>query len=105
MICLNHMMKGTVGDVKREELLEKARICVCGEREQDYGTPENNFGVIADLWSDYLQTQIDRRDVAAMMILLKIARIANSYCGGTGDTWVDIAGYAACGAEIGGECE
>lgn len=88
--------------MKREELLEKARICVCGEREQDYGTPENNFGVIADLWSDYLQTQIDRRDVAAMMILLKVARIANSYCGGTDDTWVDIAGYAACGAEIGG---
>lgn len=105
MICLNHMTKGTVDDVKREELLEKARICVCGEREQDYGTPENNFGVIADFWSDYLQTQIDGRDVAAMMILLKVARVATSPCGGTDDTWVDIAGYAACGAEIGGECE
>lgn len=88
--------------MKREELLEKARMCVCGEREQDYGTPEDNFWVIADLWSDYLQTQIDRRDVAAMMILLKVARIATSPCGGTDDTWVDIAGYAACGAEIGG---
>lgn len=97
------MTKGTVDDVKREELLEKARICVCGEREQDYGTPEDNFGLIADLWSDYLQTQIDGRDVAAMMILLKAARIATSPRGGTDDTWVDIAGYAACGAEIGGE--
>ena len=29
--------------MKRAEILEAARVCVCGEREQDYGTPENNF--------------------------------------------------------------
>lgn len=28
--------------MKRAEILEAARVCVCGEREQDYGTPENN---------------------------------------------------------------
>lgn len=26
--------------MKRAEILEAARVCVCGEREQDYGTPE-----------------------------------------------------------------
>ena len=42
------------------------------------------------------------RDVAAMMILLKIARAATSTkC----DHWVDIAGYAACGGEIDGTPE
>lgn len=25
--------------MKRSEILEAARCCVCGEREQDYGTP------------------------------------------------------------------
>lgn len=30
--------------MKRAEILEAARVCVCGERERDYGTPENNEG-------------------------------------------------------------
>ena len=33
--------------MKRAEILEAARVCVCGEREQDYGSPENNFEMIA----------------------------------------------------------
>lgn len=36
--------------MKRSEILEAARRCVCGEREQDYGTPENNFETIGLLW-------------------------------------------------------
>lgn len=41
-------------------------------------------------------------DVAAMLALLKIARIASGHA--KADNWVDLAGYAACGGEIeGGE--
>ena len=36
-------------------------------------------------------------DISAMMILLKISRLANSP--GETDHWVDIAGYAAIGSE------
>lgn len=82
----------------REEILSKAKECVCGQREQDYGSPENNFQLIADLWTDYLGKLISPTDVAMMMALLKIARIRNG--GGTGDSFVDLAGYAACGGEI-----
>ena len=87
----------------REEILNKAKECVCGQREQDYGTPESNFQLIADLWNDYLgfvdhDYDITPTDVAMMMALLKIARIKNG--GGTGDSFVDLAGYAACGGEI-----
>lgn len=89
----------------REEVLIKAKQCVCGQREQDYGTPESNFGLIADLWNDYLfpslnenKNVISPTDVAMMMALLKIARIRNG--GGTGDSFVDLAGYAACGGEL-----
>lgn len=91
----------------REEILNKAKECVCGQREQDYGTPESNFQLIADLWNDYLYSglkfdqipkMINGTDVAMMMALLKIARIKNG--GGTGDSFVDLAGYAACGGEI-----
>ena len=40
--------------MKRKEILKAAKVCVCGEREQDYGTPENNFSTIGKLWSVYL---------------------------------------------------
>ena len=83
---------------KRAEILHEAERCVCGQREQDYGSPESNFGIIANLWSDYLDTEVTALDVSMMMVLLKVARIKNG--GGSGDSFVDIAGYAACGGEI-----
>lgn len=97
-------------DVKRKltrvDILHAAEKCVCGQREQDYGTPEDNFETIAELWETYLRracvdeaggVYIDANDVAIMMALLKIARIAAG--GGKADSWIDLAGYAACGAE------
>lgn len=91
----------------RSEILEQARKCVCGDREQDYGSPENNFRLIATLWECYLADKavspgadvcILPEDVAAMLGLLKIARIATGHA--KEDNWIDLAGYAACGGEI-----
>lgn len=82
----------------REQTLDEAKKCIMGNREQDYGTPESNFTTIASFWSDYLGMNISAQQVADMMILMKISRIKNG--GGTGDSYVDIAGYAACGNEI-----
>lgn len=83
---------------KREECLRKACEIVNGQREQQYGTPEDNFGTIAELWSVYLEADVSPVDVAMMMSLLKIARIST----GTfkEDSFIDLAGYAACGYEI-----
>ena len=92
----------------RAAVLEKARACVCGEREEDYGTPEDSFGCIAELWETYLRAAcvspdaivtVTAADVAMLMALLKIARVGTSSVGGTADSFVDLAGYAACGAE------
>ena len=84
----------------RKRVLREAEKCVCGEREQDYGTPEDSFEMIGNLWTVYLDyaTKIGAHDVAAMMALLKIARIAKSP--DHMDSWVDLAGYASCGGEI-----
>lgn len=86
----------------REQVLERAKACVCGQREQDYGQPEDNFSTIASLWTVYTGCMIDAVDVAMMMSLLKIARVKG---GGTEDCFVDLAGYAACGGEIAGGTE
>lgn len=82
----------------REDILRRAAECVGGQRAQDYGKPENNFALIAQLWSAYRGIEFDAVDVAMMMALLKIARISGG--NGTPDCFVDLAGYAACGGEI-----
>ena len=83
---------------KREECLRRANEIVNGQREEDYGTPENNFGTIAELWSVYLEADVSPVDVAMMMSLLKIARISTGTF--NEDSFIDLAGYAACGYEI-----
>ena len=83
----------------REDILSAALKCVSGDREQDYGSPENNFSRIAMLWNAYLGTdRIHSWDVAALLALLKIARIGSGHA--KEDNWVDLAGYAACGGEL-----
>lgn len=84
--------------MKRAEILDTAKECVCGQREQDYGSPEDNFQTIANLWTAYMGVGFNSIDVAMMMALLKIARIRSGT--GTDDSFVDLAGYAACGGEI-----
>ena len=93
--------------MKRKEILEAAMRCVCGDREQDYGTPEKNFELIADLWTEYLKAKcvnpgvdvsIRGEDVATLMCLFKIARIATGR--GKADSFIDLAGYAACAGEL-----
>ena len=87
----------------RKRVLSEAEKCVCGQREQDYGTPEDSFEMIGKLWTVYLDyaTKIDAHDVAAMMALLKIARISENPQ--HMDSWVDGCGYFACGGEIAGK--
>ena len=107
--------------MNRKDVLDKALKCVNGDREQDYGSPENNFRTIAEMWSAYLSAApcmeepetgiagvvreqktvvLDPFDVAAMLSLLKIARIASGHA--KEDNWIDLAGYAACGGELQG---
>ena len=91
----------------RERVLKEALNCVNGEREKQYGNPEDNFSRIADLWSVYLTSlfedeniviDIDPIDVAKMMILFKIARSNGDK--DKIDNYIDILGYGACAAEI-----
>ena len=90
--------------MNRKEILDTAIKTVCEERQDSYGKPEDNFAIIAGLWSGYLgDVMLEAEDVAIMMILLKIARIQT----GTfkPDNYIDIAGYAACAAEVAGGAE
>lgn len=93
----------------RKDILDQALKCVNGDRDQQYGNPENSFSMIANFWMTYLsnvgalakdgsEIYIRPQDVAAMLALLKIARIGSG--NPKADNWIDLAGYAACGGEI-----
>lgn len=85
--------------MNRAEILKQAEICVTGERADDYGAPENNFHTIAKLWNAYLgDVIVDPVDVSMMLALLKIARIRSGQH--KSDSYVDLAGYAACAGEL-----
>ena len=82
-----------------EALREAARI-ISGERNKQYGGPEENFERIAKIWEIIFGIPVSNEDVAMAMVAVKVARYA-SKSGYQPDTWIDIAGYAACGYEVG----
>lgn len=88
----------TQGKAFRQAILDEAAAAITGAREDTYGGPEASFLTIAKFWSAYLDHFIEPQDVAAMMALMKLARLKHSE-GQHRDSWVDLAGYAACGAE------
>lgn len=90
------MMKETT--LRRDQILDTAKIIINGEREGTYGKAEDSFASIGALWSAYLNYNVTPTDVANMMILMKVARNASGVY--KENNWIDICGYAALGGEI-----
>ena len=84
----------------RVQALREAATIIAGDRDVQYGGPEENFTRIAKIWSVIVGVEISPEDVAMMMVGLKVARYAST-SGFQPDTWIDIAGYAGCGYEVG----
>jgi hypothetical protein len=84
----------------RREILDAAACAVCGERNLNYGAPEDNFRNISELWDVWLKGRrtVEPWEVAVLMIFLKLGRLKTTP--DHRDSWVDIAGYAACGFEV-----
>jgi hypothetical protein len=76
-------------------MLREAEALVDGDRNAQYGDPRQDFQRTAAMWSAYLGVEVAPHDVAALMAILKISRIRWSPA--KRDSWVDLAGYAACG--------
>lgn len=80
---------------KRGRVLLRALDVINGERQQQYGNPEDSFEAIAALWGwwlcDKMRDEITAQDVAMMMCLMKIAREKNG--AGKTDNIVDACGY------------
>jgi hypothetical protein len=91
----------------REESLRRAIGYVCGDRNNSYGPPDQDFRRTAALWTalgfrvvqhDGAEPQpVKGHHVAQAMILLKQSRLV--WQPGKADSWDDTSGYAACGYE------
>ena len=82
---------------RRETLATAARL-VHGDRQDDYGTPQQNFKRIAALWEPIFGKPVTPAQVALALTQLKIARLIHTP--NHADSWVDAAGYIAIGAEL-----
>jgi hypothetical protein len=95
------MADNTENTLPRVEALRQAASLISGSRDADYGGPYDNFGRIAEFWSTAFGRKFTRRDVATALILVKLSRDVGEGSPYKPDTWVDIAGYAGCGYEVG----
>lgn len=90
--------------MNRKAALLREAIDVVGARGANYGAVEQNFDRIARRWRAHIRNRfgldlsIDAVSVALMMDDVKSARLENDPL--HHDSWVDKAGYAACGGEI-----
>jgi len=85
--------------VRISALREAARL-TDGQRDRQYGSPEDNFSRIAKIWTILFHKEFTTEDVAIAFAAVKLARFASN-SGFQPDTWIDLAGYAACGYEVG----
>ena len=91
-------MKDTVKNKKdRKYFLKEAEKLINGPRAKEYGDASLNHQRIADMWSVIFGIKVTVSMVYLAMIALKMSRIMNTP--DHEDSWVDICGYGALGAE------
>lgn len=82
----------------RREVLSRIENIVCGDRDAQYGAPEDSFVDIAALASVVLARPFTPLDVALFMACLKLARLKRDPK--HLDSWLDLGGYAVCGGSL-----
>lgn len=78
-----------------ECVLEEAGRLTRGDRQAQYGPPDQDFARVAAMWSALKGVPFESREVAMFMICIKLSRETHQR---KRDNYVDIAGYARCGS-------
>lgn len=85
---------------KEEDILEEALRITGGDRQNQYGPPDQDFrrvaGMMNALFADKLKegAAFEPFNIAQLMILMKMSRQLHQR---KRDNWTDTAGYARCG--------
>lgn len=78
-----------------EDILEEALRITSGDRQAQYGPPDQDFQRTAKMWSALKGVEFTAKEVAMFIICLKLSRQTHQ---DKRDNWVDVAGYARCGS-------
>lgn len=81
----------------RTKRAEAERV-TSGDRQAQYGPPDQDFQRIAAMWGALKGVPFSAREVAMFMVCVKLSRETHQK---KRDNWVDIAGYAKCGSLCG----
>ena len=84
----------SLAELDKESILLEAERLTDGDRQSQYGPPEQDFSRTASMWNALFGWNATARDVAMAMICLKLSRQTHM---AKRDNWTDIAGYAKCG--------
>lgn len=79
-------------------ILEMAANVISSGRVDTHGNHHTSHANVASLWQAYLGQPLSSRDVALMMVLLKVARTMEGEH--NPDDYVDICGYAALAQDL-----
>ncbi len=74
-------------------LVEALRI-TSGDRQNQYGPPDQDFARTAKMWSALKGVEFTTEEVASFLCCVKLSRNTHQ---SKRDNWVDLAGYARCG--------
>lgn len=83
-------------EITKEDVLDEAKRLTGGDRHDDYGDASVEFERVRKVWSALLGVEISLAMVPILMIALKCCRQVHKP---KRDGWVDIGGYARCGAQ------
>lgn len=84
----------------RSKILATADTLVNGDRAKDYGDATESFTRLGQMWGAILGHDVSAAQVAMCLAALKLSRLSQTP--DHGDSWIDLAGYAALGAEVAG---
>jgi hypothetical protein len=92
----------------RAEILDEAKAAITQDRNNLYGPPSQNFEQMARMasvlgYSGPGGRELRPHDVSVILILLKLSRL--TWSPDSRDSWLDIAGYAACGWQCSAEAK
>jgi hypothetical protein len=80
--------------IPENDVLIEALNLTSGDRQNQYGAPDQDFARTAAMWSALKGVDFTTEEVAAFQVCIKLSRNTHQ---SKRDNWVDIAGYARCG--------
>ena len=81
-----------------KDILRRTAKMVSKKRSKTHGGYKYTFIRIAEMWGAYLGCELEPKDVAVMMVLLKTIRSQSGVF--NMDDYNDMAGYAAIGGAL-----